>query len=84
MNKRMVYVVMFPLKFPLCVLKVVTSLPDGKISAFSKLKAFADEKLNLTQTAIFSIGQKNIVGNTENAVYQHFLLFTHCFQRVLT
>ena len=29
-------------------------------------------------------GIENIVGKGENAGYQHFLLFQHCFQKSLT
>ena len=41
-----------------------------------KLKAFADDKSNVTQNVIFVLGRvENIVGKVENACY-HFLLFT--------
>ena len=36
---------------------------------FSKLKAFADDKIRV------SVREENIVGKGENAGYQHFLLF---------
>ena len=75
---------MFLLKFLLCVLKVVISLPDDKILALSKLKAFADDKINLTQTIKFVFPRtENMLGKTETAVYLHLLLFPQRFQRVL-
>ena len=47
-----------------------------------KLKAFADDKLNVTQKLKFALGRvENIVGKEENAGYQHFLLFPQCFQK---
>ena len=54
------------------------SLPDDKI--FSKLKAFADDKLNNTQNIKFVFKRiENIVVKGENAGYQHFLLFPTMF-----
>ena len=42
----------------------------------SKMKAFEDDKINVTQKLKFALGiLENIVGKGENAVYQHFLLF---------
>ena len=47
-----------------------------------KLKAFADNKLNVTQKLKFALGRvENIVGKGENGGYQHFLLFPQCFQK---
>ena len=47
----------------------------------SKLKAFADEKINVNQKLKFYIRRvENIVGKGENAGHQHFLLFPQCFQ----
>ena len=58
------------------------SLPNGKFSDCSKLKAFADDKINKTEKSKFVVGRlENIVGQGENAVYQHFLLFPECFQK---
>ena len=49
---------------------------------FSKFKAFADDKINVTQTLKFQDGRvENIAGKGENAGYQHFLLFPQCFQK---
>ena len=56
------------------------SLPNDKIVDLSKLKAFADDKLNVTQKLKFPLGRvENFVGKGENAGYQHFLLFPQCF-----
>ena len=55
-----------------------------KILAWSKLKAFADDKILVAKMKISVInvvqniirkGVKNILGKGENTVYQHFLLF---------
>ena len=46
----------------------------------TKLKAFADNMLNVTKIKIsLCHSVENIVGKGENAGYQHFLLFLHCF-----
>ena len=53
-----------------------SSLPHDKILDWSKWKAFADDKLNVTEKLKFVLGRlENIVGKGENAGYQHFLLF---------
>ena len=49
----------------------------------SKLKAFADDKINVIEKLKFGLGRvENIVGKGENACYQYkyFLLFPQCFQ----
>ena len=52
------------------------SLPNHKYLDLSKLKAFADDKTNLTQKRKFVVGRvENIAAKGENAGYQHFLLF---------
>ena len=49
---------------------------------WSKLKAFADDKVNLADKLKLVLGRvENIVGKGKNAGYQHFLLFTQCFQK---
>ena len=59
----------------------LNSLPYDKFLDWSKLKRFADDKINVTENLIFVLGQvENIVGKGENAGYQHFLLFPQCFQ----
>ena len=57
-------------------------LPDDEILDLSKLKAFAEDKSNVTQNIQFVFERiENIVGKEENAGYQHFLLFPQCFQK---
>ena len=44
------------------------SLPNDKVLDWSKLKAFADDKLNVTKELKFVLGrEENIVGKGENA-----------------
>ena len=58
-------------------------LPYEKILDLSNLRAFADDKINVTQNLKFPLGrEESIVGKGENAGYQHFLLFPQCFQKV--
>ena len=58
------------------------SLPNDKILDWSKLKAFADDTINVTQKFKFVLGRvENIVGKGENAAHCHFLLFPQCFQK---
>ena len=46
-----------------------------------KLKAFADDKINVSQKKNFELQWiENIVEKEENAGHQHFLLFPQCFQ----
>ena len=59
------------------VWKRVNTLPNSKIMGLSKLKAFADGKINVTQKLKFALGRvENIVGKGENAAYPRV------FQRV--
>ena len=49
---------------------------------WTKFKAFADDKLNVAKIMISDFdGVENIVRKGENAGYQHFLLFSQCFQK---
>ena len=58
----------------------VNSLPNNKISAWSKLKAFADDKIVVVKKVISLLDRvENTVGKAENAGYQHFLLFPQDF-----
>ena len=61
---------------------LVNSLPKDNILDWSKLKAFADDKIKVHQNLIFFFfdNVENIVGKEENAGYQHFLLFPQCFR----
>ena len=64
------------------LLEKFNSLPNDKILDWSKLKALADDKIKVTQKSKFvSSKVENIVGKGENAGYQHFLLFSQCFQK---
>ena len=48
----------------------------NKILDVTKLKAFADNKINVAQMLISVFDMiENIVGKGENTGYQHFLLF---------
>ena len=47
----------------------------------TKLKPFADNKMNLNENLKLVLGKVENVGNEENAVNQHFLLFPQCFQK---
>ena len=60
----------------------VNSLPNDKTLDVTKLKAFADNKINVGQMMISVFDRvENIVGKGENAGYQHFLIFPQCFQK---
>ena len=64
---------------------VVNPLPDDKILGLPKLKAFADNKSNVTQNNEVVLHRiENIVGKEENAGYQHFVLFPQCFQKAFS
>ena len=57
-------------------------MPNNIILDVIKLKAFADNKINVAHFMIFAYeGVENIVGKGENAGVQHFLLFPQCFQK---
>ena len=50
---------------------------------WSKLKAFADDKINVNQILKFVLERvKNIVGKGEKAGHQYFLLSPQCFPKV--
>ena len=60
-------------------------LPDDKMFALPKLKAFADDKSNVTQNIKDLFHRiENIVGKEESAGYQHFHLFPQCFQKAFS
>ena len=53
-----------------------------QIKDWMTLKAFADNKLNVNDLMISVYDRKEkIVEHGENAVYQHFLPFSQCFQK---
>ena len=57
-------------------------LPNDNILDWSKFKAFADNKTNVTENMKFILGRaESTVGKGENAGSQHFLLCKQCFQR---
>ena len=78
------------LLFPQCFQKLslsgsFDSIPNDKILDLSKLKAFAEEKINVTKEMKFVLGRKeNIAGKGKNAGYQHFLFFPQCFKILLS
>ena len=59
------------------------TLPNYKILDWSKLKAFADNKINVTEKLKFNLGRvENIMAKGENGGgNQHFLLCPQCFQK---
>ena len=60
----------------------INSLPNNKTLDWSKLKAIADNKINVNGKLEFDMGRvENLVEKKENAGYQHFLLFPQCFQK---
>ena len=59
-------------------------LQNNKFFNVTKLKAFADDKLNVAKIMIVLFDrEENTLGKGENAGYQHFLLFPQCFQSLL-
>ena len=55
---------------------MIISLPNNKILDWSKLKAFADDKINKTEKFKFVLGRvENMVGKGENTGDQHVLFF---------
>ena len=64
------------------ILLSVNCWPYNKFLDWSKLKAFAESKVNVAEKLKFVLGRvENIVGKGENAGYQHFLLWPRCFQK---
>ena len=61
----------------------VNSLPNDKILAWSKLKAVADDKIDIKMISLLE-RVENIVGKGENTGYKHFLLFHSVFQTLLS
>ena len=71
------------LEFNLYKAEMLNSLPNDTILDWSKLKAFADDKINVLKKMIFVFDRvENIAGKGENAGNQHFLLFPQCFLHV--
>ena len=60
-------------------------LPDDKILHWSKLKAFADDKLNVTKMIISVFDRvENIVGKGEIACTSNFSVSHNVFKRLLS
>ena len=56
-----------------CTKHVINTLPNDKILDVTKLKAFADDRINVVQMIItVFVRLENILGKGENAGYQHF------------
>ena len=59
-------------------------LPNDKILEMTKLKAFADDKLNVAKMTISLFGRvENPMGKGENAGHQHFFPFPTGFSKAL-
>ena len=72
-------------QFLQCFFSLPLNLPNRRILGMSKLKGFADDKINVTQKLNFiSVMVEIIVGKVENAGYQHFLLFENAFKGFLS
>ena len=58
-------------------------LPNDRCLDVTKLKAFADDKLNVARLTIslFDDRVESTVGKGENDGYQHFLLFPQCLPK---
>ena len=55
-------------------------LSNDKLMDMTKLKAFANDKLNVDKITIsLCYRVESSVGKDENACYQHFLVFPQCF-----
>ena len=62
------------------VLNGINSSPNDEFLYWSKLKAYAADKINATANLKFVLGRvENIVGKGENAGYQHLVIFPQCF-----
>ena len=70
-------------KCPLHYILVFNPLPDDKILDMTKLKAFADEKLNVTKMVISLFDRvESIVGKGEIACTSNFSFSNNVFKRV--
>ena len=62
----------------------LNSLPNHRILALTKFKAYVDDKFNVAKILICIFDRaENTVEKGENAGYQHFLLFPQWFWKVL-
>ena len=61
---------------------LLNPFPNDKILDMTKLKAFADDKLNIDKMTVSVLDRvENTEGKGENAGYQDFLLYSQCFPR---
>ena len=61
----------------------INPLPNDKYFDATKLKAFADDKLNVAKMMIFLFDRaENTLAKGQNAGYQHFFLFPQCFPKL--
>ena len=66
-----------------CTLQHINPSPNDKTISWSKIKAFADDKIKIAKMFIFIFDMvENIVEKGENAGCQHFLVFLQCFQKI--
>ena len=56
-------------------------LGNEKILHVTKLKVFADQKLNIVIMISLNNKVESTVGRKENDVYQHYLFFPQCFPK---
>ena len=60
-------------------------LYQRQILDWSKLQAFADNKINVAQKLKYALGTvENIMGKVENAGSWHFLLLLQCCQKAFS
>ena len=61
---------------------MLNSLPNNKILDCTKFKAFANDKMNVTQRLKFVLEMVETIWEKEKMPgYKHFLLFPQCFQK---
>ena len=64
--------------------KLFNSLPNDKFLDWSKLKAFADNKIKVSEKTKLDLEMvENVVGKKGNAGSQHFLFFPQYFRKTL-
>ena len=65
-------------------LYIINPLPDDKVLEGTNLRAFAEDKLNVTKIMISLYDRvENTVGKGENAGYQHFSISHSVFQSLV-
>ena len=63
---------------------LINSLPNNKILDVTRLKGFADGKINVAEKVELVLGKvENVVEKQENACNQLFLYFPQCFLEAL-